>query len=563
MVNTGRDLMANILSKFTEIYKFATPDDVEVLYLYKDGVYVLADTIIKEEVESMVGNKTNTGLCSEVIAHFKRRSYVKRTKFNKFEGEIPVLNGLLNLNTMQLRDFDPEKIFTFKVATRFDPDKDAPKFKAAFEQILPDKDDRTLFQEYAGYTLLPAFPHHKFLILIGIGRNGKGVLIRTIVGVLGPDNVSNIRLEYLDGSHRFTVANLFGKLMNVCSEPSTQRPFKTELLKQITGKDALDGEIKNKQNALKFTPIAKFFIQANKLPIVDDKTLSFWDRVLIIECTETFTDEKGNKISDIEETWLNDEDERSGILNWMIEGLLRLKQNGKFTQTKSMDRTIIEFKQVSDPIGAFLATPDQCIYGPLLWTTREALYNAYKHHAEGIGAKIESPQTFAGQIKKTPGITERKKSINKKAVRIWMGISLADKGVSMDDFDEIEAERQPRHPVPTGKVNNNIGKEVVRGASSASGASTSPERGPGSDVIDTVIRILEVEENSMGIDFFNQQIIKLGLEPNKVRYILKDDPRFILTPLSISFRDSDTSDTHEYREPEDLGPEPDEEVDKL
>jgi P4 family phage/plasmid primase-like protien len=463
--------MSKLLSLFERNYTFATPDDVEVLYLYKDGVYVLADTIIKEEIESMIGDKANTGLCSEVIAHLRRRSYVKRTEFNKFEGEIPVLNGLLNLNTTQLRDFDPEKIFTFKVNTRFAPDKDAPKFKAGFKQILPNEEDRTLFQEYAGYTLLPAFPHHKFMILIGIGRNGKGVLIRTIVGVIGPDNVSNIRLEYLDGSHRFMVANLFGVLMNVCSEPSTRRPFRTELMKQICGQDTLDGEIKNKQRLLKFISFAKQYIQANKLPMVDDKTLSFWDRVLIIECPVTFTDEKGNKVPDIERTWLDDEDERSGILNWMIEGLERVNQNGKFTTTKTMDRKIIEFKQVSDPIGAFLATPDECIYGSTLWTTREALYNAYKNYAECIGATIESVQTFAERIKKTPGIVDRKKAINKKAVRVWMGIGLSDKGVSMDDFNENEAPEAAEAASTHRESNLNIYKEGAGGASAASSAS--------------------------------------------------------------------------------------------
>jgi P4 family phage/plasmid primase-like protien len=468
MVNTGRDLMANILSKFTGIYKFATPDDVEVLYLYKDGVYVLADTIIKEEVESMVGDKTNTGLCSEVIAHFKRRSYVKRGDFNKFEGEIPVLNGLLNLNTMQLRDFDPEKIFTFKVNTKFDSSKDCPKFKAALQQILPNEEDRILLQEYAGYTLYPAFPHHKFMIFIGIGRNGKGVFIRTMEGIIGKDKISNIRLEYLDGSHRFMVANLFGVLMNVCSEPSTRKPFRTELMKQICGQDTLDGEIKNKQRLLKFVSFAKHYIQANKLPMVDDKTLSFWDRVLIIEFTMTFTDEKGNKVADIEKTWLDDEGERSGILNWMIEGLLRLKQNGKFTTTKTMDRKIIEFKQVSDPIGAFLATPEECVYGPALWVTREALYNRFKNYAEGIGAPIDTIQLFTERIKKMPGIVGRTKKISNKSVRIWVGINLADKGVSLDNFDADDAD-----DAPSTHRNNELTnyKEGVEGASSASSAS--------------------------------------------------------------------------------------------
>lgn len=488
MVKTGRkktkkDTMSQVLALLEENYIFATSEDIEILYLYRDGVYILADTIIKGDVEKILGDDTDSSFCNEVINHFKRRSYTPRTTFNNFGGEIPVLNGLLNLETMQIRDFDPKKIFTFKVNTKFDQSKDCPKFKNAFKQILPKNDEQALLQEYCGYVLWPEFPHHKFMIFIGTGRNGKGVIIRTLEGIIGKDNISNIRLEHLDGSHRFMVANLFGKLMNVCSEPSTRRPFKTELLKQITGQDTLDGEIKNKQNLLKFPSFAKFFVQANKLPVVDDTTLSFWDRINIIEFTNTFTDEKGNKVVNIERTWLDDEDERSGILNWMIEGLKRLKENGQFTQTKSMAQQILKFKQVSDPIGAFLADPEECMYGSVLWVTREELYNAYKDYAESQGATIESTGVFVERIKKLPSVAPRKKRVKGASERIWKGISIIKKDATLEDFEEDEAseDKTLKHnngadgalgadPTPYNNNNNNNNIEGVHPAPSAPGA---------------------------------------------------------------------------------------------
>lgn len=468
MNKNRKEKVSKLLALIGDAHVFATPDDVEILYVYRDGIYVLGETIIKEEIENVLGDGASTGLCGEIIAHFKRRSYVKRAAFNKFEGELPVLNGLLNLTTMKLRDFDPNKIFTFKVATKFDPTRDCPKFKAALEQILPNSDDRTLLQEYAGYTLLPAFSHHKFMIFIGGGRNGKGVFIRTMEGILGPDNVSNIRLEYLDGSHRFMIANLFGLMMNVCSEPSTRKPFRTELMKQICGQDTLDGEIKNKQRLLKFVSFAKHYVQANRLPVVDDKTPSFWDRVLIIEFTETFTDEKGNKVPDIEKTWLNDEAERSGILNWLIAGLKRLNENGKFTQTKSMDKKILEFKQVSDPIGAFLATPNECTYGSSQWTQNDTLYNSYKDWCEDMGATIESTATFSERLKRIPGIISRKKRIAGKAERIWRGIGLPIGESTLEDYesDPYEADEAPF--THWENSSNKIERECIEPASSAS-----------------------------------------------------------------------------------------------
>ncbi len=418
-----RDLKKESLALLGEKHVFATPDDVEILYLYQDGKYVLGETIIKGEVEAQHGDDSSSGLCGAVVGHFKRRSYVKRTEFNKFDRFMPVENGVLNLETFDLTPHTPDRIFTFKLETTYDPDKKAPKFMKFINEIITNKEDLQVIQEYAGYTLLPSFPHHNFLILVGSGRNGKGSLIRTLTGILGGDNVSQVPLEYLDGQHRFAVANLFGKLMNTCSEPAT-KTLRTEVLKQITGQDRLDGEIKNKQTPLRFTSFAKFVILANKLPPVEDTTLSFWDRLLLVELTQTFTDLQGNKIPDIELQWLNDPDERSGILNWMLEGLKRLQKQGGFTQTKEMKKKKLEYKQVSDSVGAFLSDETQIMYGSILMTTRKEIYEAYKIYAEELGVTIESNKKLFSRLRLLPNVVERDIKIAKKKERIWRGIGL-------------------------------------------------------------------------------------------------------------------------------------------
>ena len=484
MVDPGRkkprlNKMTKVLNALDEKYVFKTPDDIETLYVYDDGMYILGEVRIKAEVEKIVGDNTKTAFVNEVINHFKRRSYVSRLEFNNFQDQIPVQNGLLNLETMQLDPFDSDKIFTFKINAKYSGEAKCTKFLETLKEILPKEDERKLLQEYVGYTLWPEFPHHKFMVFIGVGRNGKGTIVRTIQTIIGQENTSNIRLEHLDGGHRFMVANLYGKLMNICSEPSTRRPFKTEVLKQITGQDMLDGEIKNKQTPIRFTNFAKFYIQANKLPVVDDTTLSFWDRINIIEFKQTYTDEQGNKVADIEKQWLEDEKERSGILNWMIEGLQRLKEQGKFTQTKSMSEQILKFKQVSDPIGAFLTDTEEIMYAPILWVTRSALYEAYKDYAENIGTKIESVGIFAERIKRLPGVGDKKKRVKGVNERIWTGISTIDKKPTLDDYEEPEQENgatgAAEAPISSGKYQFNNKKGIYTVDNPAPTAPTAPK----------------------------------------------------------------------------------------
>ncbi len=552
-----------VLTYFENTFIYKTPRDTEQLYLYDNGLYKLGETYVKGALENMLGHYNKKAFTAEIIAHLIRGSYCARADFNRFEGEIPVLNGLLNLDTMQLEDFDPEKIFTFKINTKFDSDKDCPKFKFALKQILPKADERALTQEFSGYVLLPEFPYHDFMIFIGAGRNGKGAIIKTLEGIIGKENISNIKLEHLGSGHKFMVATLFGKLMNVCSEPSTRYPFKTEMLKQITGADTLSGSIKFVQNPLEFTSFAKFFIQANKLPEVDDITLSFWDRVNIIEFTQTFTAEKGNRIPYIERTWLDDEDERSGILNWMIEGLKRLRKNNGFTQTESKEQQILKFKQVSDPIGAFLSDPEECMYGSILWVTNSGIYEDYKNYSEAQGAVIESIGVFNGRLRKLPSVKERKKRVEGINVKIWRGISTKKKTPTIDDFDdEKEAAGQRKlgkkaeksrngsngsNGTPLNQrvnlVNNNKGKIYLKKtgvphAPSAPLLDKDPPDpdSPGEIMAQYALDYLRRMGDSLGETAFNQAMTRGGYHTSDVNAVLGMDPRFVFGDGVVSIR---------------------------
>ncbi len=542
-----RDLKKESLELLGTKYIFATPDDVEILYLYQDGKYVPAKTIIHEEVEVQHGDDSSSGLCAAVVSHFERRSYVKRTEFNKFDNFMPVENGLLNLTTFELTPHTPDKIFTFKLETAYLPGKKCPKFMKYFNETLPNKEAQQVVQEFSGYTLMPAFPHHYFLFMIGEGRNGKGTLVRTLTGILGVENVAAVPLDQLDGKHRFVVATLFGKLMNICSEPSTKE-LHPQILKKVTGQDLVHGEIKNKQNPLNFIPFAKWFVLANELPPVNDTTLSFWDRLQLVEYTQNFTDEKGNKITDIELQWLNDPDERAGILNWMIMGLKRLKEQGGITQTKTMKQKKLEYKKASDSIGAFLLDPDQCMYGSILGTLRDALYDAYKNYAEEQGITIETSGKFIARVKLLPNVVTRQKRIGGKPKRIWKGIGLVgqteqtritlDQPSEADETDEtpiITSLSQDTHIPPT-KDNNFPNPDTINGASPASSASLSGrDRSElSTELFETAVRILKEAGGKMQQQALFQALIKLGYHATQSRESLYGDSRFVFMGMDVN-----------------------------
>jgi phage/plasmid-associated DNA primase len=237
--------------------------------------------------------------------------------------------------------------------------------------------------------------------------------------VLGEHNVSGIGLEEFDGNHRFALKQLYGKLFNPCSEPTTSKILQTNLLKKATGQDTIEAEIKGKQERLPFRNCSKITVLANRFPKINDNTTAFKERRLFIKFPNEFL---GNdQIQNIENNWLKINDERSGILNWMLEGLQRLLKQGYFTESKTQQETEAEFLRASDTISSFLK--EMVIFDKNSVTTRSDVLEAYTNYCDVLGLDAENEKKFTARLKETPKISVT--LIRKpKQERAWKGLSL-------------------------------------------------------------------------------------------------------------------------------------------
>jgi P4 family phage/plasmid primase-like protien len=314
-----------------------------------------------------------------------------------------------------------------QISVKFDPTTKCPNWEAFISQVVNGDDLKTI-QEWSGFLLLPDYRFHKLLWIQGEGRNGKGVWQRTMEAILGQTNVSNIGLEEFDGSHRFSMERLYGKLFNPCSEPRTNKELQTNLLKYATGQDTIEAEIKGHQKRIHFRNYAKITVLANRFPKVNDQTLAFKERRLFIKFPNEFTG--SNQIQNIEQNWLTINDERSGILNWMLQGLQRLLEQGYFTESKTQRETEAAFLRASDTISGWLH--EVGIKDKNRVTTRSEATESYKSYCEVYGLITESEQEFTKKLKEVSWITVC--SVKKpKQERAWKGLGL----LRIDDDGKI------------------------------------------------------------------------------------------------------------------------------
>lgn len=446
-------ILYNLNSQFT----FKTPTDLEDIYCYDNGVYIFAEHKIKSLLELWLGAEASSHLINEVLDHIRRSSYIERSEFNRFKGSIPVQNGLLNLETQTLKPFNKDEIFTYKLNVTYNPEAKCQKWLKFLSEILKSEDVKPL-QEYMGYCLYPAMPYHVLMWFYGKGRNGKGRITATIEEIIGPKNCAHLNVEEFNGDRRFSTEGLYGKMVNISSEPATIKTLQTPLLKKLTGEDIIDAEVKNKQRRLCFMNMAKFFILGNRFPKINDTTLAFWDRVLLIPFPKSFLG--AERIANIERTWLDDPEEVSGILIWMIEGLHRLSQQKQFTKSTSMEETMLDFKRNSDSVGAWLE--EKVVFDPEAVYVKATAFDNYKEYSDDIGATPETQNRFYARIRDTPKIRDTRIRINGEFIHVFKGIK--PKKDSSEDKDSPQTTLTSSNSVPTlptlpsSSDSNNLGK---------------------------------------------------------------------------------------------------------
>src|SRR5207245_1345781 len=79
----------------------------------------------------------------------------------------------------------------------YDPDAVCPRFTGLLSRALP-ADDVELLRRVVGSILLGRNVAQKLAILMGTPQSGKGVIVRVVIGLIGPENVSTLRTKSLD-----------------------------------------------------------------------------------------------------------------------------------------------------------------------------------------------------------------------------------------------------------------------------------------------------------------------------------------------------------------------------
>jgi len=342
--------------------------------MFSNDLKTMADRFSCPQIISKRTNALLTGLTEMLRGHAAR--------LNPFQGAqkvIHVANGMLHLDGEcgDLRSFAPDYYSRNQSPIAYEAGAGCPRFLEEFLGPALPPEDITLLQKVSGQILLGDNTAQVIVVLHGLGGAGKGTFVEVIEGVVGRENVAQLRTKHLE--KQFEIAGYVGKSLlcgrdvpgNFLNEPGAQ------LLKALVGRDLLDAEIKGGNKRPQILGTYNILITSNsRLRVKLDGDVSAWRRRLLIV---PFVGQAAvQPIPGLAQTLLREEG--SGILNWMIEGARLLAQDletaGRIQLTAGQRQRVECLLCESDSVRDFVRS--RVVPAPGHDVTTDQLVNAYE-----------------------------------------------------------------------------------------------------------------------------------------------------------------------------------------
>jgi putative DNA primase/helicase len=285
-------------------------------------------------------------------AQADRRLRKPTSHFDRGSHLLGCANGVLDLRTGTLGTGQPDLWVSRSTQLAFDPAATAPRWERFLTEVLPsDHEVQTYFQDLVGYLLTGETNLQKMWIFHGRGANGKTVLLRTLLDLLGDYGQQAPRSVLLGSEHhggpRTDITRLAGMRLVALTETDRDDRFSESRVKELTGGERVVAR-RLYAEEFEFVPQAKFLLATNTLPAVRGSDEGIWRRLVVMPFTQAFPNPDPGLIDKLRQ-------ELPGILAWAARGAQRFYANNRRLPTPSVFRAASDaYRSDQDHVSQFL-----------------------------------------------------------------------------------------------------------------------------------------------------------------------------------------------------------------
>jgi len=283
----------------------------------------------------------------EVIHHLKGECFMSNEDIDSSSKYMAFENCLLNIDTMETKDYESntfvQNLLDYEYNTNAECDEWLNYLHTTFNG---DEKDIAYLQEIMGYCFWRGMPRASIFFFLGKPGSGKSTFQKVLIGLIGKENTTRIKLR--EFKQERSITTLYGKMVNLVGENKktmTEREYIDDTVLEATSGDMIKGRLLYRE-PFDFEPYAKHIINLNDLPEFAEPEGAFFDRLFMLKFPNEFRGRK-EEISEYHKILLK---EKSGIFNWAMKGLKKLRKNKWYFHVSEKNKMLKDrYKQDVDP----------------------------------------------------------------------------------------------------------------------------------------------------------------------------------------------------------------------
>ena len=342
---------------------------------YRIGWEAFDSVIIDLHDDCTVTNRKEVKAYIQAKAQSKRQSSPYLIAFK---------NGILDIRTLELRDWQDDDVIANVIPHNWNPDARSETLdNVLYKMACGDMATYMNLSEFIGVCMVrsaklcPFFP-----VLIGVGSNGKSTYIELLKDVVGNENISGLQPKEITA--HFLGSHIVGKTANLGDDIASGYLDDRDcaVIKSVATGDLMFTDVKGGRG-FHFQPYCTMVFSCNQFPRLADTTPGFMRRLFPVEFNAIFdaSDEDydpmiGEKLRD--ETTL----EYACVIG--VEGLQRIIAQHRPTPNEMSESMKSEIAREGNT-GLQWFNDDQITAEHLVGMTKEEAYREYLHWCERNG----------------------------------------------------------------------------------------------------------------------------------------------------------------------------------
>lgn len=360
---------------------------------------------------------------TDVYSIIKEKCGIEPTLWDSDSNLLATRNGVLLLDNSGFRLQQKDDYIKRTLNADYDQNATCPEWLRFLDEAMgSDKLMVDYLQKLCGYFLTTSVQEQIIIFLYGIGGTGKSTFLDTISGTMG-DYVTHISADTLLKNKLGTktsaamsdMANAAGARLTRTDELPAVCKLDTALVKSYTGDSKVTAK-KLYHDSFTYTATSKLVMYGNDKPFADFTDGGLWRRMRLIQfkhIPKEVDKMLGHKLVQ----------ERSGILNWMIQGLELWQSEGLETPQSVIDDSA-SYREELNTVDKFL---DDSVTYQAGFTATATLKGAYEAWCSRNAYVPTDPDLLTKQIHtyflSKPGVEPKRKRVDGNQTRGYSGIN--------------------------------------------------------------------------------------------------------------------------------------------